>query len=744
MISSGFISNSFGNFQNVVLKRTLQDFDNNKTRSVYQSFMLDTSSKSVFPMPVPSIELNTVALYTHPDGQHILKMIQQKDGEKKQSYVELWRNGGLIRNFPVNELHGDFVADSWFGNCSWGDGFKVVYVAQKKEVTASTYYDIKGKNQGKKYEFQENWGEKYEKIVDLVLVLLDLETGKGQVIDGIPEHITPGQPIFTPDGKWIVYTGWNHQARKLGMIYCYQRPCNLYAFEVEPILQVMKDIVNFDNQDKKENEQETKQELLQPSEKTIHYCLTPNLSLARSPRFDLEGKNLIFLGSRGFSTHNGCMRLENIAFDEFLKNKTEIPSSRIIVDEVRTPSSLPSQGGFPGIWCDQLPTNCWSSDSQFVWFSSAWGSRKALLRVNVKTGEVLRVVDAAVSVVNDPDADTNILGVFNDIILFEASTPSNPGSFGIMFVSNDSNNFTVINGPEFDATVCSSVTFNRNLITAASDKTKQIQSRIIDVIPNDGGHNFECIFMKPKIEGTNDGKLPPLIVCPHGGPHSIMTMSFIAPYAYLCAEGGFALLHVNYRGSTGFGSDNLVSLAGKIGFQDVSDVRDSVNAVRSEVDMNRIGVCGGSHGGFLSAHMIGQYPEIFKAAVLRNPVTNIPSMVGVSDIPDWCFVETLGPDGYDFSKTTPAGCEQLTKMWLASPVVHIEKIRAPTLILLGGVDRRVPPSQGFEFYHALRTRGIKAKLFVYPEDCHAIDIPSSAADHWINIFDWMQENLANI
>jgi hypothetical protein len=61
-------------------------------------------------------------------------------------------------------------------------------------------------------------------------------------------------------------------------------------------------------------------------------------------------------------------------------------------------------------------------------------------------------------------------------------------------------------------------------------------------------------------------------------------------------------------------------------------------------DRSRAAVCGGSHGGFLSGHLMGQHPDRFKCAGLRNPVLNIALMVGVTDIPDWCFVETYGTE----------------------------------------------------------------------------------------------------
>lgn len=61
-------------------------------------------------------------------------------------------------------------------------------------------------------------------------------------------------------------------------------------------------------------------------------------------------------------------------------------------------------------------------------------------------------------------------------------------------------------------------------------------------------------------------------------------------------------------------------------------------------DAERASVCGGSHGGFLTGHLMGQYPQRFKCAGLRNPVLNMALMVGVTDIPDWCYVETYGSE----------------------------------------------------------------------------------------------------
>ena len=80
-------------------------------------------------------------------------------------------------------------------------------------------------------------------------------------------------------------------------------------------------------------------------------------------------------------------------------------------------------------------------------------------------------------------------------------------------------------------------------------------------------------------------------------------------------------------------------------------------------------------------------------------------------------------------------------MWDKSPIAHMENVSAPTLMALGMKDRRVPPSQGIEYYHALRAKNVPTKLLVY-EDCdHAIDLVVSEADFWVNTKRWFDQHL---
>lgn len=193
--------------------------------------------------------------------------------------------------------------------------------------------------------------------------------------------------------------------------------------------------------------------------------------------------------------------------------------------------------------------------------------------------------------------------------------------------------------------------------------------RVLEVTPKDADQPIHAILIhKQQPPQQAQGQLPPLVVMPHGGPHSAYTTAFSATLYAFMASLGYTLLVVNYRGSIvssapppcqlqsrnsrthlhhphppplqGFGTAALSSLPGKVGTQDVADVLQATKAILdmtpAVVDRDRVGVVGGSHGGFLGAHMVGQHADVYKVAALRNPVTNIAGMSTVTDIPDWC------------------------------------------------------------------------------------------------------------
>lgn len=290
----------------------------------------------------------------------------------------------------------------------------------------------------------------------------------------------------------------------------------------------------------------------------------------------------------------------------------------------------------------------------------------------------------------------------------------------------------------------------------------------------------------------------PLVLVPHGGPHTVLTNSFLSPYAFLVDSLRCAVLFVNYRGSTAFGAEALATLPGRIGTVDVSDLlfvlfhlltevsfealqeegryhqhlircpddwtgqakdafaerkrEENSNAKQSLFAWDRLAIVGGSHGGYLGALITARYPDIFSACALRNPVIDLPSMLPSTDIPDWVFVEALGENASSpralaqLLRQTFASSGELQQMRELSPsaaLLTCEVFRTPTLIAVGRQDRRVPFFQGVAWYHALRGRfaEIPVKLLDFPDDSHALDSPAAEAEHWIQIALWLATHL---
>lgn len=150
---------------------------------------------------------------------------------------------------------------------------------------------------------------------------------------------------------------------------------------------------------------------------------------------------------------------------------------------------------------------------------------------------------------------------------------------------------------------------------------------------------FNIIYLGPQ---TGAEKEVPLIIFPHGGPHSAFANNLSLECSMYLSL-GYAIILINYRGSIGAGQDSVEFLLGKIGKTDVSDCIQATKQAYIQypwVDPNRTVLVGGSHGGFLVTHLSGQYPDMFKAVVARNPVIDVAIGSITSDIPDW-FVNLL-------------------------------------------------------------------------------------------------------
>ena len=728
--------------------RSARDIDLNTKRKFLHHVIINKTSKDIVSLPVSQLSSEVKYRSVSPSGDKIAIFSTQND----ESVVEIWTNGGtcLCRKIVLPKtLHGDVCTDiSWFGSFSWNkEETALVYSAEMVPPKTKSYFARKeegntqngsitsfmGKTNTIGYGKGEDWGEKYTSTVRLKLFILQIQTGMVAEVKNVPGYTDKttnsgfvlGQAIFSPCGNQIVYTGWDaggggNMPKRLGSVYCYQRHCAIYS---SPIFRLMKKLSGMDVKEEEDEDEE-------------YTCLTPNDRLARSPRFlhvkETRKDCLIFLcNSLGFDTHGGVMGLHMMEWNE---EGAVTGTKRTVVDVIDTPID---ESSFPGLFVNQLPHGRFATpDGNFIFATTQWRSITKVVKIDINTGEVHQIRATCLNEEKSKNSSQQLLCVSDsgDLVI----TQSEPNAPPVLaFLSSQPHSSE-------DKDLSSDFIFEPFGVISASSKfvpnaqeSPCFSYHVLKSKPLHGADNgcIEGILLLPK----NEGQKAPLIVVPHGGPHSCTPTSYIPSYAFLCSS-GYAILHVNYRGSSGFGQRALESLAGTAGTQDVQDVVDILNQVSDDfcdhLDLSRVGVCGGSHGGFLVGHLTGQYPSLFCCAAMRNPVTNIPGMVTATDIPDWCYIETLGINSYEWKRFSGPTKEQLSKMWMASPIAHVGNVTTPTLIALGLQDKRVPPSQGYEWYYALRSKGVATDLLVYDGDDHSIDKVCSEADHWINIKKW--------
>jgi len=219
-----------------------------------------------------------------------------------------------------------------------------------------------------------------------------------------------------------------------------------------------------------------------------------------------------------------------------------------------------------------------------------------------------------------------------------------------------------------------------------------------------------------KPPGFSPGRKYPLVFEIHGGPHGMYNVAFDASYQNF-AGNGFVVLYTNPRGSTGYGSAFGNAIEKNYPGPDYDDLMAAVDALvaKGYIDTERMYVGGCSGGGVLSSWVIG-HTDRFAAAAVRCPVTNWISMAGQSDIPLFTFQWFDKPFWED------------PKSWLDhSTIMHVGKVKTPTLVMTGELDMRTPMPQSEEYYAALKMRGVPTALLRFEGEYHGT---SSRPSNW--------------
>ena len=235
--------------------------------------------------------------------------------------------------------------------------------------------------------------------------------------------------------------------------------------------------------------------------------------------------------------------------------------------------------------------------------------------------------------------------------------------------------------------------------------------------------------------GYEPGNRVPLLLVIHGGPTGVYLQTFIGnssayPIAAFAAD-GFAVLRCNIRGSSGYGKAFRYANYGDWGGGDYRDLMAGVDHVidMGVADPDRLGVMGWSYGGYMTSWIITQ-TDRFKAASAGAPVTNLMSFNGTADIPDF-VPDYFDGDFWDRPEAYSA----------RSAMFQIKGVTTPTLVQHGERDVRVPTSQGYELYNALKRQGVETKMIVYPRTPHGLREPKFRRDAMRWNLKWFNRHL---
>ena len=230
-----------------------------------------------------------------------------------------------------------------------------------------------------------------------------------------------------------------------------------------------------------------------------------------------------------------------------------------------------------------------------------------------------------------------------------------------------------------------------------------------------GGLTIEAWLMKPF--GYTPTKKYPVVVYIHGGPHSQYDEGWFDEFQSL-AGGGMMVLYTNPRGSSGYNTEFTYSTRGRWGAEDYWDIMKATDivAARADIDSTRMGVTGGSYGGFMTA-WIETKTNRFKAAEADRMIVNWVSWYSASDAQGLTEGEFFGKPW-----------ENPTMYDTLSPIKYVSKAKTPTLIVQSEEDYRAPIVEAEQWFMSLRKQGVPAEFIRYPRSNHDL---SRTGEPWL-------------
>ena len=249
---------------------------------------------------------------------------------------------------------------------------------------------------------------------------------------------------------------------------------------------------------------------------------------------------------------------------------------------------------------------------------------------------------------------------------------------------------------------------------------------------NSLGRTIEGWVIPPA--GMEPGKKYPTILDIHGGPKTVYGDCYFHEMQ-LWASRGFAVIFCNPTGGDG-GGNEFADIRGRYGSQDYRDLMDFVDTALERcdfIDRERLGVTGGSYGGFMTNWIIG-HTDRFKCAASQRSISNWVSFGNTSDI------------GHRFAKdqTAATAWEGVEKAWEQSPLRYAGRVTTPTLFIHSEEDYRCPLPEGMQMFYALKVHGVPARMCIFKGENHELSRsgrPQNRVRRLREITEWMEKYL---
>ncbi len=252
------------------------------------------------------------------------------------------------------------------------------------------------------------------------------------------------------------------------------------------------------------------------------------------------------------------------------------------------------------------------------------------------------------------------------------------------------------------------------------------------------GKMISGVVYKPKKFRKNGHA--PLIVLVHGGPEGVRFRGWNNSYSQwpqLMAQKGYVVFIPNYRGSVGRGVEFSKAYHNDMMGVDFNDVLDGIDALIAQkwVNPKKVGITGGSYGGYMTAWAATRYSERFAAGVMFVGISNQISKIGVTDTPEENSLVHWNSYNWD---------DNFKLAWDRSPLKYIDKHHTPLLIAHGDKDKRVPTGQSHEMYRALKHKNqAPVELIIYPGEGHGNRKRAHREHYMRRAIEWLDRYLLN-